>query len=290
MRVRAGSSSRRPASSTPRHPSTGSSAAGSTALNIPTAINTNDIESELGRLSLRVGRTFETPTVLWQPFASASVFHEFAGNVVSNATSLPNSAFFGVGGTPITFNQTTSTSRIGTYGQYSLGVAGQVVNTGWLGFVRVDYRNGDHIDGWTGNAGIRYQFTPEMIASVMPVKVKAPHAYVAPTNWTGFYVGGFAGAVAGRSDLQFVGAPFPAAGERPWVFGGIGGIELGYNYQFANQWVIGVEGDVGATNLHGGRTAVPLTDWILPPRLRLVRPASIRHSSPFRTRPTGWLP
>ena len=33
---------------------------------------------------------------------------------------------------------------------------------------------------------------------------------------------------------QFVGAPFPAAGERPWVLGGIGGIELGYNYQFAN--------------------------------------------------------
>jgi opacity protein-like surface antigen len=227
---------------------------GSAGLNIPTAINTNDIESELGRLSLRVGRTVETPNVIWQPFASASVFHEFAGNVVSNATSLPNSPFFGAG-TPVTFNQTTSTSRIGTYGQYSLGVAGQVVNTGWLGFVRVDYRNGDHIDGWTGNAGIRYQFTPEMIASMMPVKVKAPHAYVGPTNWTGFYVGGFAGAVAGRSDLQFVGAPFPAAGERPWVLGGIGGIELGYNYQFANNWVIGVEGDVGATNLHGGRTA-----------------------------------
>ncbi len=135
-----------------------------------------------------------------------------------------------------TFNQTTSTSRIGTYGQYSIGVAGQVVNTGWLGFVRVDYRNGDNIDGWTGNAGIRYQFTPEMIASVMPVKVKAPpHPFIAPTNWTGFYVGGFAGVAAGRTDVQFRRRSLPACG-RPAVGGGWLGrrSRLGYNYQFAN--------------------------------------------------------
>jgi opacity protein-like surface antigen len=229
---------------------------GTTALAIPGVITTNDIESELGRLSVRAGRTIETPNMIWQPFASASVFHEFAGNVSSTYTSLPNSAFFGVPATPITTVQQTSTSRIGTYGQYSLGVAAQVINTGWLGFVRVDYRNGDHIDGWTGNAGIRYQFTPEMIASVMPVKVKAPpHPYLAPTNWTGFYVGGFAGAAAGRTDIGFAGVPTSIAGERPWVVGGLGGIEAGYNYQFANQWVVGIEGDVAATNVHGGRTA-----------------------------------
>ena len=227
---------------------------GTPGLPIPGLVQTNDIESELGRLSVRVGRTVETPNVIWQPFGTVSVFHEFAGNVVNNYASLPNSAF--VGGTPVTFSQTTSTSRIGTYGQYSVGVAGQVVNTGWLGFVRVDYRDGDHINGWTGNAGIRYQFTPELIASVMPVKVKAPpHPYIAPTNWTGFYVGGFAGIAAGRTDIQFVGAPFPIAGDRPWVMGGLGGFELGYNYQFANKIVLGVEGDIGGTNLHGGRTS-----------------------------------
>ncbi len=229
---------------------------GTTALAIPGLITTNDIESELGRLSIRGGRTIETPNIIWQPFASASVFHEFAGNVGSTYTSLPNSAFFGRAGTPITTSQTTSTTRIGTYGQYSLGVAAQVLNTGWLGFVRVDYRNGDHIDGWTGNAGIRYQFTPEMIASVMPVKVKAPpHPYIGPTNWTGFYVGGFAGAAAGRTDIGFAGVPTTDAGERPWVVGGLGGVEAGYNYQFANMWVVGVEGDVAATNVHGGRMA-----------------------------------
>jgi opacity protein-like surface antigen len=234
---------------------------GTAALSVPGLISTNDIESEIGRLSVRVGKAIPTPTVIWQPFASASVFHEFAGNVVTNYSSLPNSFVinnFPVAGsvTPSTFAQQTSTSRVGTYGQYSLGVAAQIVNTGWLGFARVDYRNGDNINGWTGNAGIRYQFTPELIAAVMPTKaVKAPSAFIGPTNWTGFYVGGFAGATAGRTDIQFPAAPYPVAGERPWVLGGLGGIELGYNYQFPSNWVLGVEGDVGAANLHGGRIA-----------------------------------
>jgi hypothetical protein len=35
---------------------------------------------------------------------------------------------------PGTFTQQTTTSRIGTYGQISLGQAAQVRNTGWLGF------------------------------------------------------------------------------------------------------------------------------------------------------------
>src|SRR5579871_347554 len=99
--------------------------AGTAALNIPGVIQTNDIESEIGRLSLRAGRTIETPTMIWQPFASVSVFHDFAGNVITNYASLSNGAFltggvFGGGGVPQQFNQQTTTSRIGTYGQYSL--------------------------------------------------------------------------------------------------------------------------------------------------------------------------
>ena len=230
-----------------------------TRATFPGLISTNDIESEIGRLSVRAGKTIETPNVIWQPFFTASVFHEFAGNVVTNYSSLPNTLFIGTNNTvqvPAQLSQQTSTSRVGTYGQYSLGVAAQLVNTGWLGFVRVDYRNGENIEGWAGNAGIRYQFTPEAIASVMPTKaVRAPRALTGPTNWTGFYAGGFAGAAAGRTDIQFVGTPFPDAGNKPWVLGGLGGIELGYNRQFGNNWVLGVEGDIGAGNVHGGRTA-----------------------------------
>jgi opacity protein-like surface antigen len=220
----------------------------------------NPIESEIGRLSVRVGTTIASGNMIWQPFGSVSVFHEFAGNVTSTASSLPNGAF----GTacilifcqtvPITLTGTNSTTRVGTYGQYSLGLAAQVVNTGWLGFVRVDYRNGNNIEGWTGNAGLRYQFTPEMIAAVMPTKapVKAMGTVIPPTYWTGFYVGGFLGVGYGRTDIRFVGDP-AGAGNNPWAVGGLGGGQIGYNYQ-VNKWVFGAEGDIGAANLHGART------------------------------------
>ena len=240
---------------------------GTVALPIVGTIATNDISSQIGRLSVRVGTTIATPNVVWQPFGSASVFHEFAGDVVTNYTTAPNSAFFIPGGggppQPATITQQTSTSRIGTYGQYSLGVAAQVVNTGWLGYVRLDYRNGNNIDGWTGNAGLRYQFTPEMIAAVMPTKFKAPRvAPIGPTNWTGFFVGGFAGAAIGRTDIDFVNG---ATGTRPWVGGGIGGFNAGYNYQLPNLWVLGVEGDIAAANIRGGRTAGTATGLTLLP-------------------------
>jgi opacity protein-like surface antigen len=242
---------------------------GTATLAIPGTLYTNDVISELGRASVRVGKTIETPNVIWQPFASASVFHEFAGAITSNYVSQPNSVVICNGPTcsPETFTQQTSTSRVGTYGKYSLGVAGQIVNTGWLGFARIDYTNGSNIYGWAGNAGIRYQFTPEMIASVMPTKaVKAPRSYIGPTNWTGFYVGGFAGAADGRTGIGFAGGDPNTSGAKPWVFGGLGGIEAGYNRQI-NNWVFGVEGDVGAANVRGGAAAgssngqAPLTPY-----------------------------
>jgi opacity protein-like surface antigen len=214
------------------------------------------IESEIGRLSLRAGTTIASGNMIWQPFGSVSVFHEFAGNVTSTAASLPNGAFAFLGPftAPITLTGTNSTTRVGTYGQYSLGLAAQVANTGWLGFVRVDYRNGNNIEGWTGNAGVRYQFTPEMIAAVMPTKapVKAMGTVIPPTNWTGFYVGGFLGMAAGKTDIWFVGDP-AGAGTNPRVLGALGGGQVGYNYQ-VNKWVFGLEGDLGAANLHGAKT------------------------------------
>lgn len=229
---------------------------GTALLPIGGSIRTNDVESEIGRLSVRVGTVITTPNVVWQPFASASVFHEFAGDITSTYSSFANNAFIGV--TPVAFSQTTTTSRVGTYGQYSAGVAGSIVNTGFLGFVRVDYRNGDNIDGWTGNAGLRYQFSPDAIATPKYAKaVKAPVAFIAPTNWTGFFIGGFAGGTYGRTDIGYAGAP--TEGSKPYVFGPLGGVQIGYNHQFPNNWVIGVEGDIGAASIKGGRTAGTLT-------------------------------
>jgi opacity protein-like surface antigen len=224
----------------------------------------NDISSEIGRLSVRVGTTVTSGNMIWQPFGSVSVFHEFAGPVTSTyATNNGVVPFFGIP-VPANFTQTTSTTRVGTYGQYSLGLAGQVANTGWLGFVRVDYRNGDNINGWTGNAGIRYQFTPDMIAAVMPTKapVKARGAVLGPVNWTGFYVGGFFGGDYGTTDIRFVGDP-GNAGNKVWTAGALGGGQAGYNYQ-VNKWVFGVEGDLGAANIHGGRTCGTATGIVFP--------------------------
>jgi opacity protein-like surface antigen len=231
----------------------------------PGATSSSDVSSQIGRLSLRAGTTMSSGNITWQPFASASVFHEFAGAVTSSYAS--NSAYLTAAGNPgagfpggsaipgsgSSFTQQTSTSRIGTYGQYSVGLAGQINNTGWLGFVRVDYRNGSNLEGWTGNGGIRYQFSPETVAAIMPTKapVKA-RALLEPVNWTGFYVGGFFGAAYGNSDIRFVGDP-AGSGNNPRVFGALGGGQLGYNYQ-VNRWVFGVEGDVGGTNAHGART------------------------------------
>jgi opacity protein-like surface antigen len=218
---------------------------------IPVNVANNDIISELGRLSLRAGRTIESRGIVWQPFASASVFSEFAGR-----TTASGAAPAALGVLPLNVAIQNSNSRIGTYGQYSVGVAGQVVNSGWLGYVRADYKEGENINGWGASAGLRYQFTPEMIAAVMPVKAKAPaRPFIAPTSWTGFYVGGVLGADYGRTDVTVL-TPVPQR-ERAWVAGALGGFEAGYNWQFPNNWVLGVEGDIVATNTHGARSLPP---------------------------------
>jgi hypothetical protein len=92
-------------------------------MGIVSTFATAPIESEIGRLSVRVGTTIASGNMIWQPFGSVSVFHEFAGNVTSTATSLPNGAFgtacvFAFCQTvPITLVGTNSTTRVGTYGQ-----------------------------------------------------------------------------------------------------------------------------------------------------------------------------
>ncbi len=80
-----------------------------------------------------------------QPFLAGSVWREFASNTLTN--------FDAQGATvPV------SVTRVGTFEQIGLGVAGQAIGTGLLGFVRGDYRTGTNIKGYAFNAGLRYQF------------------------------------------------------------------------------------------------------------------------------------
>src|SRR3954451_12170397 len=83
-------------------------------------------------------------------------------------------------------------------------------------------------------AALLAAFAGQAFAADMPARpyTKAP-AYTAPQvvyNWTGFYIGGHVGgAFAGDNSLQGSDARF------------LGGVQAGFDYQFAPNWVIGAE-------------------------------------------------
>ena len=58
----------------------------------------NDIESFIGRVGARVGTTFVSGNVVYQPFVAASLWHEFKGGWSANYISCPNCAFTNSGG------------------------------------------------------------------------------------------------------------------------------------------------------------------------------------------------
>ena len=216
----------------------------------PWVLTINDIQSTLGRLSVRIGTTVASDRVVWQPFASASVVHEFHGGVTSSLTS--NFSAIGLGGLP-TLNSTVSTSGLGTYGQFGLGIAAQARDTGWVGYFRGDYRAGDNIEGWSVNGGLRYQFAPDSTGGQAPVFASAAVYKARPPqpayNWNGFYAGAYFGADWGHTNWNFVDG---SGTTDPRFSGMIGGGEIGYNYQ-TGKWVFGIEGDVGRTSAHGAK-------------------------------------
>jgi opacity protein-like surface antigen len=234
----------------------------------PGTLEIHNIYSLLARGSVRAGTSFQVGNYVLSPFGVASVFHEYAGNVVShlrnNQCIIPGAAAalgapcVGAFGQENLVDTSLSTTRVGTYGQFGLGISGQLVNTGWLGFARVDYRTGSNIEGISGTAGIRYQFTPDQFTPASPrayarVPVRAPVLNAplsGPYNWTGVYVGGFAGGSAwGNADWV------SPNGATSVSFAGvlIGG-DIGYNYQ-VGPWVYGIEGDLGWSNAIGGKSA-----------------------------------
>jgi hypothetical protein len=107
----------------------------------------NSFQSAIGRVGLRAGTTYvlDSFQLALQPFVTASVWREFAGNTNTNFTT----------GTAIV---PLSVTRVGTFGQVGIGVSGQVLKTGLIGFIRGDYRFGDHINGYALVGGLRYQF------------------------------------------------------------------------------------------------------------------------------------
>ena len=217
----------------------------------PATTTFSDYVSTLGQLGARVGTTLNGGSIIWQPFATASVWHEFEGASTANFNAPANPLL----NTDFSTSGALSTSRVGTYGQYSIGTAAQVVGSPVLAYVRVDYKNGSNIEGLGFNAGLRYNFDPSVKGIAVPGIFKAqPRVAAVAYDWTGFYVGGFTGATVGRSDWAFpdlVGVPGTASSVNPRTAGLLGGVDAGYRKQFGS-WVVGVEGDLAATNAKGG--------------------------------------
>jgi opacity protein-like surface antigen len=90
---------------------------------------------------------------------------------------------------------------------------------------------------------------------------KAPPMMTAP-NWTGFYIGGDIGGAWSHSDSSWFALPSAATfgvnstGGSNDGSGFLGGVHLGYNYQFAPAWVAGLEGDWTWTHTRGSNTAL----------------------------------
>jgi len=211
----------------------------------------DDVKSDIGRVGVRIGTTVDSGNFVFQPFAAASVWHEFGPSITGNAATCPGltttqSCAF-LGNTPETIAASFATSTFGTFEQYSVGVSGQLKGTGWVGFLRADYRDGPNLIGISGTGGIRYQFTPDGARPAMPVKApvyKAP--VIEAVNWTGFYIGGFGSGDLGTADWNFV-----SGGAQPHVGGYNVGGDIGYNWQ-SGRMVFGVEGALENTNLNGG--------------------------------------
>jgi outer membrane immunogenic protein len=111
-----------------------------------------------------------------------------------------------------------------------------------------------------------------VMAADLPVKARP---YVAPTvySWTGFYVGANAGYSWSNSKVDNVGIgtvtldPFffgvasnLASGLSQSIktdpHGFIGGGQIGYNWQFAPQWVGGIEADISGAGIKGSDNKV----------------------------------
>lgn len=108
-------------------------------------------------------------------------------------------------------------------------------------------------------------FCAPAFAADMPVRAPVYKAGPAPVfSWTGCYIGAHAGYGWGRDKNTFGslidgGTPDFAFELGPYnndPHGGLGGGQLGCNYQAPNNWVVGVEGEYSWSGIRGHHTVL----------------------------------
>ncbi len=106
--------------------------------------------------------------------------------------------------------------------------------------------------------------TQNALAADMAVKALASPPAVA-ANWSGLYIGVHGGgAWQSAPNWSFADSPVflvfdPQTLTGSGSLGAVGGLQAGYNWQFAPAWLIGVEGDISWASLADQRTLAPLT-------------------------------
>jgi outer membrane immunogenic protein len=98
------------------------------------------------------------------------------------------------------------------------------------------------------------------LAADLPARmpVKAPVLAPPPFSWTGCYIGGHVGYAWGQKDFADpTGGNFAPLGTAVGVDteGWLGGGQIGCNYQFASNWVIGIEGEYSWADINGDADA-----------------------------------
>jgi outer membrane immunogenic protein len=102
-------------------------------------------------------------------------------------------------------------------------------------------------------------------ANAADMGVKAPPPPMAPPpayfNWTGFYIGANFGGGWANDSISGTSTFVDPAGTSVSTFSGnnnysgiLGGGQIGANYEFPSNWVIGFEADVDGSNLSGSTT------------------------------------
>ena len=105
-------------------------------------------DSELGRINLRIGKDFVVDKFVFEPFITGSVLSEFADDTRAVLYQGPTD----------TVGQSATTTRAGTFEQFSAGLNMKLADTKFLAFVRGDLRTGDKVSGDAVTGGLRYQF------------------------------------------------------------------------------------------------------------------------------------